>query len=83
MQKIPVPTYQEFLLKYKPMNVKELEEQRTDLESKRDEAVQNWTKTQLNGTKDQKYAAYLIASNLNAELDVLNSVLNLKRIEEL
>ena len=83
MQKIPVPTYREYLKKYKVMNVKELEEQRTVLENKHDEAVSNWTETQLHGTTDQEYEAYLIARNVNAELEVLNSVLNLKRIEEL
>ena len=83
MEKIPVPPYRTYLNKYKTISVSELVVARVQIEKDRDDAVYNWTQLQLNnGTRDEEYEAYIKARNLNAELETLTSVLNIKRIEE-
>jgi len=80
MEKIPVPPYRTYLAKYKVMNVAELESAQKQLEIDIKKAVSKWTETQMNGTSDQEYTAYITARNLKAEYETLNSVLDLKRI---
>jgi hypothetical protein len=64
------------------MTVSELVNARKELEPKLIEAVKTHTEKQFNGTSDEEYEAWIISRNLNAELETLNGILNIKRIEE-
>ena len=71
----------EYLNKYKPMNIEQLEAAKSELEEKIDAAVNEITEKQYHGTLEEEYQAEEVRNELHKELSALESVLNVKRWE--
>ena len=71
----------EYLNKYKPMNIEQLEAAKIELEEKLESAVNEITEKQYHGTLEEEYQAEEVRNELHKELSAVESVLNVKRWE--